>query len=88
MINAALSLFKSKRISTVFFSKAATKRRMTSKAKAAVDEQEAKVTELQKQIEDLTAERDQQAEELQRTWADAMDDTVLEELPCGAATWM
>ena len=80
LINAALSLFKSKRISTVFFSKAATKRRMTSKAKAAVDEQEAKVTELQKQIEDLTAERDQQAEELQRTWADAMDDTVLEEL--------
>ena len=80
LINAALSLFKSKRISTVFFSKAATKRRMTTKAKAAVDEQEAKVAELQKQIGDLEAERDRLIGELERTWDDAREELTTEEL--------
>jgi len=80
VINALLSLVKSKRISTAFFSKAATKRRMTAKAKAAVEEQEAKVAEVQAEIEELEAERSRAADAITQDWAGALDDMVMEEL--------
>ncbi len=80
VINALLSLVKSKRISTAFFSKAATKRRMTAKAKAAVDEQEAKVAEAKADIEELEDERRRAADAVTQEWADALDDMTMEEL--------
>ena len=57
-------------------SKSMTKRRMTSKAKAELEQEEQELEDLQKQLEDLMAEKEDALKALNDKWADVVDDTT------------
>jgi HAMP domain-containing protein len=68
------------RRSTRTLSKAATRRRMTSRAKLEIEETQDEITELQEEITELEGELKEMADEITRKWADLLDDLSTEEL--------
>jgi hypothetical protein len=55
-----------------------TKRRMTSQAKTNVDKSELEIKNIQQDIEQLKAEHESELKEIDRKWADALDEVVEE----------
>jgi hypothetical protein len=70
----ALGVFGRKSRSLSGLSRAATKRRMTSSAKADIAESEAEIERLKADFEALKAEMEQEAEALTEQWSDAAGD--------------
>jgi hypothetical protein len=70
---SVIGLFIGRR-STRGLSTASRRRRFTTKAKSDVEETEATIADLQDDIAKLQAGRDEEAEEITRRWADALDE--------------
>jgi len=76
---SVLGFFMGRR-STRALSRAASKRRMTSRAKSDVEEAKEEITELQEDIAELEEELKEAAEEITRKWDDLLDDLSTEEI--------
>ncbi len=61
-------------------SRAATKRRMTNKARMDIEEAEAEIKDLEEDKEELETELKEQSDDITKRWADALADTAIEEL--------
>lgn len=74
-----LNVFLGRRSSRAL-STAASKRRMTSRAKASLSRTRQEIDELQEEIAELEQELAQEADEITRKWADLLDEIETEEL--------
>jgi len=76
---SVLGFFVGRR-STRTLSRAASRRRMTGKAKLDIEESQEEITELKEEIQKLEAELQEEAKEITRKWADLLDEVSTEEL--------
>ncbi len=76
---SVLNFFLGRRSSTIF-SRAASKRRMTAKAKAAIDAQAEEIADLEQDKEELQADLKKEADEITRRWEDVLDEVTTEDL--------
>ena len=74
-----LGLFMGRR-STSAISRAATKRRMTSKAKIEIGDTQDEIADLQEEIAKLEAELKQATDEITQRWDGVLDDLTTQEL--------
>jgi len=77
---SVLGLLVGRRRSTRSLSKAASKRRMTRKAKLDMEAAQDEITDLQEEIAELEGELKEAADEITGKWADLLDDLTTEEL--------
>jgi hypothetical protein len=68
-----LGIFGQRRTSSTAISRAATKRRLTSTAQANVQESQAQIARLQKEIEDMRREMELEAQTISSRWASVVD---------------
>lgn len=76
---SVLGFFVGRR-STRALSRAASRRRMTGKARLDIEESQEEITELKEEIQKLEIELQEEAEEITRKWADLLDEVSTEEL--------
>jgi len=76
---SVLNFFLGRRSSSIF-SSAASKRRLSARAKAALEEQEQEIADLTQDKEELEAELSAQAEEITARWEGVLDEITTEEL--------
>jgi hypothetical protein len=77
---SVLSYFVGRRRTSTMFSRAMTKRRMTTKASLDIEESEEQIAEYQKDLEELEADLKEQTDELSIRYADLLDDLSTVEL--------
>ncbi len=76
---SVLGFFMGRRSSSAL-SKAASKRRMTNRAKTDIEESKEEIADLEAEITDLEAEMKEMTDEITRKWVDLLEDLTTEEL--------